>query len=69
MKKEPASFKILFSLSPSVHSPFTEGIFLPEKAQNPAVSIQWIAVFPADCYHRGTTGRDRGSYFADYRKV
>ena len=62
MKKEPASFKnILFSLSPSVHSPLAEGNFLRKNHRKQAVSLQWIAHFPKDCYHKGT---DRPAYGA-----
>ena len=60
-KRNPPLSKILFSLSPSVHSPLAEGNFLRKNHGKQAVSLQWIAHFPKDCYHKGT---DRPAYGA-----
>lgn len=61
MKKEPASFKNTFLSIPLGILPLAEGNFLRKNHGKQAVSSQWIAHFPKDCYHKGT---DRPAYGA-----
>lgn len=62
MKKEPASFKNTFlSIPLGILPPPAEGNFLRKNHGKQAVSLQWIAHFPKDCYHKGT---DRPAYGA-----
>ena len=61
MKKEPASFKNTFLSIPLGILPLAEGNFLRKNHRKQAVSLQWIAHFPKDCYHKGT---DRPAYGA-----
>ena len=61
MKKDPASFKNTFLSIPLGILPLAEGNFLRKNHGKQAVSSQWIAHFPKDCYHKGT---DRPAYGA-----
>ena len=66
MKKEPASFKNTFLSIPLGILPLAEGNFLRKNHGKQAVSLQWIAHFPKDCYHKGT---DRPAYGAKAPRV